>query len=193
MTDSLLDYFTSSCLRFNYMQQSSSVSYRVKLSRREPFIISCVHILKQQRNLYIVYIAFEKSMTTCISTRAPESTYLTRCINMERIGCTCVTYVHVHKAHGQPWVWSVGVVNTKHHICGDPGPCQFEAKFLPHLTAWLYLQFTQMPTSRDTCMAIFVPTIMTDRQTNYFTPCAYTRSNYCGNYHHADIAHSLID
>ena len=42
--------------------------------------------------------------------------------------------------------------------------CRFEAKssqFLPHLSVWLYLQFAQMPTSRD--LAIFVTT------DNYFT------------------------
>ena len=33
------------------------------------------------------------------------------------------------KAHGQLWVWSIGVVNIKHNICGDPGLCcPFEAK-----------------------------------------------------------------
>ena len=45
--------------------------------------------------------------------------------------------------------------------------------FLPHLTVWSYLQFTQMPTSGD--LAIFVPTTTTtDGQTDYFTPCAHT-------------------
>ena len=70
------------------------------------------------------------------------------------------------------------MVNTKHHICGDPGPShQFEAKssqfFLPHLTVWSYLQFAQMPTSRD--LAIFVPMITTDGQTDYFTPGTHAR------------------
>ena len=98
---------------------------------------------------------------------------------------THVTYVHVYKAHGQEWVWSLGVVNTKRHICGDPGPCHwFEAKSshsLPQLTVWSYLQFAQMPTSWN--LAIFVPMTMTmmtaDGQTDYFTPCTCTRGKKC--------------
>ena len=38
-------------------------------------------------------------------------------------------YVHVHKAHGQTWVWPIGLVNTKRHIRDHPGQChRFEAK-----------------------------------------------------------------
>ena len=47
---------------------------------------------------------------------------------------------------------------------------QVKPIFLPHLTAWSYLWFAQMPTSWD--LAIFVPTVTTD---NYFTPCTHVR------------------
>ena len=41
------------------------------------------------------------------------------------------------------------------------------------LTVWLYLKFTQMPTSRD--LAPIMTT--TNRQTDYFIPCACTKGN----------------
>ena len=46
----------------------------------------------------------------------------------------------------------------------------------PIPTDSLCLQHAQMPRTQD--LATFVPTTMTDRQTDYFTPCAYPRGNY---------------
>ena len=72
-------------------------------------------------------------------------------------------------------VWS-----TKMNICGDCGLCdRFEVKSSQFFASFdsliLYLKFAQMPTSRD--LAIFMPSTTTDRQTNYFTPCACALDN----------------
>ena len=81
-------------------------------------------------------------------------------------------------------MWStIGVVdrrvNTKRHICSDPGPChRFEAKSsqffasFNSLVVLTILSDSQMPTSRD--LAIFMPTTTTtDGQTDYFTPSVH--------------------
>ena len=40
-------------------------------------------------------------------------------------------------------------------------------------TTFSHIQHAQMPRTRD--LAIFVPTITTDRQTDCFTPCEYAQ------------------
>ena len=68
---------------------------------------------------------------------------------------------------------TVGVVNLK----------KSQAGFLPHSTVRLYLQFAQMPTSRD--LAIFVPTTTSTEDKPITLPLAYvhgvTMTEQCHN------------
>ena len=75
-----------------------------------------------------------------------------------------ITYAHVHKAYGQPWVWLIGVVNTKRHISGDPGSCRrFEAKS------------SQLFGIRSDAYISRSGDFRADDNDNNFTPCAHVR------------------
>ena len=61
-------------------------------------------------------------------------------------------------AHGQLWVWSTGMINTKCNISWPVSPISNKPK---SCTVWAHLQFALMPKSRD--LVIFVLTVMTDK------------------------------
>ena len=99
--------------------------------------------------------------------------------------CDCCLVLLTLVGRGGYRVWSTFIQYHAHgHIHGMLLPftmsvyynCRIDQKlasFLPHLTVWSCLQLAQMPISQD--LVIFVQT--TDRQTDYFIPCACARGS----------------
>ena len=86
---------------------------------------------------------------------------------------------HVQRTRGQIRIGVVDRHGRKCTICDTCGPCQTirkytEASFFTDSNESVHFQVTHVPKSPK--LAIFTPTT-TDRQTDYFTPCACVRGN----------------